>query len=96
MGGRGSSSGVSGGGGMKWSAKESQALRNMMKIATKFTAKQLDSMSRKQLEDFAAVVYMKKFTKQLGISPEEAYRRFWLLADGNTTAQLKKFIKKNG
>ena len=52
-------------------------------------------MSRSQLEDVARAVYIKQNMAR-GLSASEALRRANALMDANTTAQLKKFIKKRG
>ena len=55
----------------------------------------VDKMSRKQLVAKAHEIYIKN-QGHFGLSEEEAERRFRLLIDGNTDAQLRKYIKKHG
>ena len=62
---------------------------------TKFTTAQLNKMSRKQLELAAIAVFIKQNVAR-GLTAFEAERRAKLLMDGNSTPQLKKFIKRNG
>lgn len=81
FGGRGGASGLGGGAAAK-------------AFNTNFTSKEIDAMSRSQLETVAAAVYAKKNTFA-GLSTAEALRRARSLMDGNTTAQLRKYIKKN-
>lgn len=81
FGGRGGASGLGGGAIAK-------------ALDTNFTPKQIDSMSRSQLETVAMAVYVKK-NAGAGLSTAEALRRARLLLDGNSTAQLRKYIKKN-
>lgn len=52
----------------------------------------LEDMSRRQLEERAAHIYM---AKNNDLHPSEAGRRAWALMDGNTDAQLRKYIRKN-
>ena len=92
FGGRGASA-KSGGGGS--GSNKGGGAGDIAEINTKFTQKQLDGMSRSQLEDVARAVYIKQNMAR-GLSASEALRRANALMDGNTTAQLKKFIKKRG
>lgn len=64
-------------------------------IKTDYTMKQLNNMSRSQLETIAREV-ARKNAKRQGLTEAEALRRFGLLLDGNTTAQLRKYINKYG
>lgn len=58
------------------------------------TAKQIDAMGRGELERLATETFVKQnITK--GLTEDEARRRARLLMDGNTDAQLRKYIKKN-
>lgn len=86
MGGRGSSSNMSGGGGSRTS---------VMNMNTKFSSKEINSMNRSQLETVARAVFVKQNVAR-GMSVEEANHRAVLLMSGNTDAQLRKFIRKNG
>lgn len=52
----------------------------------------LEDMSRRQLEERAAQIYM---SQNRNLSSSEAGRRAWALMDGNTDAQLRKYIRKN-
>lgn len=52
----------------------------------------LKDMSRRQLEERAAQIYM---AKNNDLHHSEAGRRAWALMDGNTDAQLRKYIRKN-
>lgn len=52
----------------------------------------IEDMSRRQLEERAAQIYM---AKNNDLHPSEAGRRAWALMDGNTDAQLRKYIRKN-
>lgn len=80
MGGRGASSGLG--------AKEKP-----LKIP-KFTGAQLKNMSRQQLETLAAALSANRALES-GLSLAEGLRRFELLKDGNTDAQLRKSIAKS-
>ena len=60
----------------------------------KFTAKEIASMSKKQLATVAKAVFINKNTAS-GMKASEAARRFDLLVSGNSPAQLRKFIKNN-
>ena len=60
----------------------------------KLSSAALAQLKRPQLLKIAKAVYVNANVK-LGLSPAEAARRFDLLQDGNTTAQLRKYIKKN-
>lgn len=99
MGGRGSSSGsAKGGGGGSSTAKSgggSSTATKALPTSTKYTTKEIGSMSRSKLESVATAVFIKQNVKR-GLSPAEAERRAKLLMDGNSTAQLKKYIKKYG
>lgn len=59
---------------------------------TKITPKQ---STRASLEDQARKIYMDNGGHS-GLSPEEAARRFESLKDGNSDAQLRKYIKRHG
>ena len=52
----------------------------------------IEDMSRRQMEERAAQIYM---AKNNDLHPSEAGRRAWALMDGNTDAQLRKYIRKN-
>lgn len=93
MGGRGGSSGIgkqTGGGG-----SSSSAAAKISSTNTKFSTAQINSMSRSQLETAATAVFVKQNMAR-GLSAEEAVYRAKSLMSGNTTAQLKKYIKRNG
>ena len=93
MGGRGSSSGINkkaSGGKSSVSAAEKIKATN-----TKFSASQINSMSRNQLETVAVAAFAKQNMAR-GLSVEEAVYRAKSLMSGNTTAQLKKYIQRNG
>lgn len=87
MGGRGSSSGARG-------SNKSNG-KTFANLNTKFTTKQISSMSRSQLETAAKAVFVKMGMKQ-GLSASEALYRASSLMGGNSDAQLRKYIKKNG
>lgn len=82
MGGRGSSSGLT-------------SQKNTIDIPTKFTKAELKKMSRTQLEKIATAIYAKRAMSS-GLTHEEAVRRARALMDGNTTAQLQKYVNKYG
>lgn len=84
MGGRGSSSGLGGGAG---AAEKNFSI-------PKFTGKQLAQMSRKQLRTIAIAISANDMMSN-GLSKAEAVRRATLL-DGDTDAQLRKYISKYG
>lgn len=84
MGGRGASSGLSGGSGTK------EKLFNVPKVSSA----QLKSMSRRQLITMATAIFANGAVKS-GLSQAEGVRRATLLMDGNTDVQLRKYIKKN-
>ena len=93
MGGRGGSSGMNKGAGGGSSSTNSAAA---IKAAnTKFSTAEINSMSRSQLETVAIAVFAKQNMAR-GLSAGEAIRRAKALMDGNTTAQLRKYIKKYG
>ena len=95
MGGRGSSSGAKSTS-SKSSVKSKTSKGNSISATnTKFTGKQISSMNRKQLETVAKAVFIKQNVKR-GLSESEAAKRASLLMDGNSTAQLRKYIKRNG
>ena len=96
MGGRGSSSGVKSASSKSTAkSKTSKGGGSISAVNTKFTGKQISAMSRKQLEAVATAVVIKQNVKR-GLSESEAARRASLLMDGNSSAQLRKFIKKYG
>ena len=94
MGGRGGSSGMNKGAGGGGSSSNSAADR-IANTNTKFSTAQINLMSRSQLETVAIAVFAKQNMAR-GLSAEEAVYRARSLMSGNTTAQLKKYIKKNG
>ena len=94
MGGRGGSSGMNQGAGGGGSSSNSAADR-IANTNTKFSTAQINLMSRSQLETVAIAVFAKQNMAR-GLSAEEAVYRARSLMSGNTTAQLKKYIKKNG
>ena len=85
MGGRGASSGLDGGSGTKEKAFS----------VPKVTGAQLKKMSRKQLVTIATAISANDAVKR-GLSQAEGVRRASLLMDGNTDAQLRKYIAKYG
>lgn len=86
MGGRGASSGI---------AKNKATVQKAISEAnTKFTSKQIQSMSRKQLETAARAIFIKQNMAR-GLSASEADYRARSLMSGNTSAQLRKYIKRN-
>lgn len=85
MGGRGGSSKRGGGGG--------GGHQSWAKVNTKFTTKQLNSMTRKQLESVARAVFIKQNPH---LSPSEADYRARSMMSGNSDSQLKKYIKRRG
>ena len=94
MGGRGGSSGMNKGAGGGGSSANSAAAK-IKATNTKFSTAQINSMSRSQLETVATAVFAKQNMAR-GLSAEEAVYRARSLMSGNTTAQLKKYIKRNG
>lgn len=64
-------------------------------IRTKYTMRELSSMDRDQLVPIARQVAAQQSGK-MGITEEEALRRFDLLIDSNPTTYLRKYINKNG
>ena len=60
-----------------------------------YTRKQLSAMGRGKLEEEARRVAIGK-AKSQGITEKEAERRFELLKDANSDAQLRKYIHDNG
>lgn len=60
----------------------------------KKTATQIKNMTRKQAIAAAKPIFLRN-NMRAGLSKAEATRRFNALVDGNTTAQLKKYIKRN-
>lgn len=96
MGGRGSSSGIAAGRAKKGGGGSSDSAANKILSAnTKFSTAQINSLNRSQLETAAIAIFAKQNTAR-GLSIEEAVRRAKSLMSGNTTAQLKKYIKRNG
>jgi len=78
------------------SAKSGESRKDYWQNAnTKFTSAEIDSMNRKQLETAAKAIYTKVNTAR-GLTESEALRRANSLMDGNTDAQLRKYIKKHG
>lgn len=61
--------------------------------SSKYTTKQLGGMTRAQLLPVARRIFVRQ-NMAAGLSRKEATRRFSLLEDGNTTPQLRKYIKK--
>lgn len=64
-------------------------------MRTSYTQRELKDMDRSQLEAIAREVARKMASDQ-GISEEEALRRFELLIDAQTDAQLRQYINRNG
>ena len=91
MGGRGSSGGGGGGGG----GSRSSADQKSFNINTKFSKTEINMMSRSQLETVATAIFIKKGIAS-GLSSSEAAYRAKSLMSGNTNAQLKRYINKNG
>lgn len=61
---------------------------------TAVTKAQAAKMSRGQLERLATRIYAKNAVSQ-GLSRAEGVRRATALMDGNTTAQLRKYVVRN-
>lgn len=102
FGGRGASSGAkSAGGGIKGGSASSgtrssaggRSSSGLPKVK-KHTATQIKSMTRKQAVSAAKSIFIRT-NMRAGLSKAEATYRFDSLVGGNTTAQLKKYIKKN-
>ena len=85
MGGRGASSGLGGGAGA--------AAKNFN--VPKVTGKQLARLGRKQLESLATAISANDMMGR-GLSQSESVRRATSLIDGNSDAQLRKYISKYG
>ena len=93
-GGKGASSVMNKGAGGSGSSANSAAAK-IKATNTKFSTTQINSMSRRQLENVATAVFAKQNMAR-GLSAEEAVYRARSLMSGNTTAQLRKYIKRNG
>lgn len=95
MGGRGatggSSGGLGGGGGGGASDNSGSGLFSI----PKFTTSQLNSMSRSSLETLATSIFANNHIRAGGTRAEGIYRAKSLMS-GNTTAQLRKYIARNG
>lgn len=89
FGGRGASLGMKKGGGR--SAPKSGGWKPL--TVPKLSASALSQLKRPQLVKIAQAVFINSNVK-MGLSPTEAARRFDLLQGSNTTAQLRKYIKK--
>lgn len=61
----------------------------------KVTGAQLKAMGRKQLETMVTAISANRSVKA-GLSQAEGVRRANALLDGNTDAQLRKYISKHG
>lgn len=85
MGGRGASSGLGGG---------SNAPDKKLSVP-KVTGKQLARLSRKHLESLATAISANDMMGR-GLSQSESVRRATSLIDGNSDAQLRKYISKYG
>ncbi len=94
MGGRGSASGVAKAGSVSGGGKSTKS-NSLSAMNTKFSTKEISKMSRRQLEIAARAVFVKQNVAK-GLSATEADRRASLLMSGNTDAQLRKYIKRNG
>lgn len=90
MGGRGATSGFAGG-----TKIQKGAIGGSANTKTNYSTKEINTMNRKQLENVARAIYVKKNTA-LGLSTSEADYRARSLMSGNTDAQLRKYIKRNG
>lgn len=77
-------------GGKKTTAKTSIS----MPKPKKHTSKEINSMGRSQLIDIAKYININRLVKTMGITAEEAARRFDMLVNSQTTAQLKSYVKK--
>lgn len=96
MGGRGSASRMGGNG--SGSASKSGSKKSgsaFASINTKFSTKAISQMNRSQLETVARAIFIKQGLTQ-GLSADEADWRARSLMSGNTDAQLRKYIKRNG
>lgn len=89
FGGRGGSSGAS----TKSSRSGGGTSRSAVPTVKKRTAKEIASMTRRQAVSAARSVFIRNNMRN-GLSKAEAARRFELLVDGNTTPQLKRYIKR--
>ncbi len=89
MGGRGATSNIGG----KTNGGSEKSNEALLSINTKFTSKELNSMSRSQLEIVARAIYIKQNPR---LSVGEADLRARSLMSGNTDKQLKSYIKKYG
>ena len=104
FGGRGATSGsgskgkasVSGGSAASGAGRKPSGGGSAEKLPTvqKKTATQIKNMTRKQAIAAAKPIFIRN-NMRAGLSKAEATRRFNALVDGNTTAQLKGYIKRN-
>lgn len=89
FGGRGGALSLKKGGAHSASKNSAWKPLNVPKLSTAALAQ----LSRPQIVSLAKAVYINSNVRN-GLSPTEAARRFRLLEDGSTTAQLRKYIKK--
>ena len=61
----------------------------------KYTAKDVQGMTRAKLESAALKAFV-RINTAAGLTAAEATRRAKALMSGNTTAQLRKYVQKNG
>lgn len=90
FGGRGASSGA----GSKGKSSSGGGSAGKLPTVKKKTATQIKNMTRKQAIAAAKPIFIRN-NMRMGLSQAEATRRFNGLVDGNTTAQLKNYIKRN-
>ena len=67
----------------------------ILQVDTKFTTREINQMTREQLENVARTVFIKQNVAR-GLTLEEADYRARSLMSGNSDAQLRKYIKRNG
>lgn len=90
--GRGSSKA---GGSKSGGAKSSTAKTSIsMSKPKKHTSKEINSMGRSQIAEIAKYLNIRRLVDTMGITAEEAARRFDMLVNSQTTAQLKSYVKR--
>lgn len=98
MGGRGASgggrSGRAPGTGAAGGSRKNAGKSTSIDIPT-FSKASINKMSRSNLETLATAIFANKSMAQ-GLTAQEGTRRAKSLMDGNTTAQLRKYVLKYG
>jgi len=80
----------------QWQSRQRELIKGNSSLRRDYNREQISAqpLTKRQMLENQAKALQGKFAKSMGISEQEAKRRFDLLVSSNTDAQLEKFISK--